>query len=148
MKKVYFKRDYVTIYYSEEKSLGGAVWSGFMNSEEFREAVWQCIKVTNEFQLTHWLADNRGLKAIRQADQAWMLQVAGPEMAKSSLRKMATLIPADIFGQMALESLFTKGNDFIRFDNAFFKNESEALLWLLTDTPYSSIKHTDSHQPA
>lgn len=103
-----------------------------MTSDDFREAVGQCLTLIEERQLTHWLADDRGLKAIRQADQQWMLEEAVPRLANSSLVKLASLIPKDSFGKMAVESLYTKATSQIHFAHAYFKYEQDALLWLLT----------------
>jgi hypothetical protein len=144
MKKIYFQREYVMLFYEQEKSLAGAVWTGFMSSDEFREAITKCLALIHECEIRLWLADNRGLKAIRQADQQWMVEEAVPQLVASSLTKMASLVPDDIFGQMALNNLYSRVGDQLHFENATCKNTQDALLWLLTEIPYTSIRQSGS----
>ena len=126
----YFNQEYTQIFYNEDKKLGRAVWNGFLNSNEFRTASNACLDLITDYQLLYWLADNRKMKAIRQHDQEWFIQHIVPRLAKSSLRKMATLVSEDIFNQMAVESLELKANDLVSFDNYHFKSEAKALTWL------------------
>jgi hypothetical protein len=53
-----------------------------------------------------------------------------PRLSDSRISRMATLASEDIFNQMAIENLFARSNQHIRFNHQFFKNEQEALAWL------------------
>ena len=128
--EIYFQAPYFTLYYNKQQRLARAVWNGFLNSEEFRTASNTCLDLVEEQQTLYWLADNRKMKAIRQHDQDWFVQSILPRLAKSSLRKMATLVSEDIFNRMAVASLESKANEVVNFDTYYFKSEKEALAWL------------------
>jgi len=136
----YFNQEYVQVFYDDDKKLGKAVWNGFLNSEEFRAASNACLNAIEEYQLLYWLADNRKMKAIRQHDQEWFIQQIVPRLAKSSLRKMATLVSEDLFNQMAIESLELKANDLVGFNNYHFKSEAAALAWLAETASENSVQ--------
>ena len=133
METLVFNEDYLKVYYNEDLKLARAVWTGFISGNVFREAILFCQAFMEEHDIFYWLADNRKLNAIRNSDQEWFLKEIGPRMAQSSLKKMATIVAEDIFNQMAVDNLFVKGNEFIKFDNHYFKAEEDALAWLQKD---------------
>jgi hypothetical protein len=130
METVYFESEHVTLYSDPVRRMGRAVWNGFMSGEVFRSNVNTSLLLLEDKNPVIWLADNRKMKAIRQKDQEWFEKEVLPRLGASSLRKMATLISKDIFNQMAIENIFTRGDKLIRFDHQFFKDEQEALEWL------------------
>lgn len=127
---IYLQEKFVTIYLDREHNLGKAIWNGFLTSEEYRQGAQICLDLIYNQSLSKWLADNRKMKAIRKQDQEWTLQYIFPKLARSPLRKMATLVSEDIFNQMAIESMLTRSNSQILFDHHYFKDEITALLWL------------------
>ena len=131
MDLVYYTNSQVTIYYDAANSTGRAVWEGFLSGEDLREPVRQCLQLINTEKPSRWLADNRKLRAIRQHDQEWLEANLMPQLAASSIRKMATLVSDDIFGQMAIDSLYSKATAIINFDHHYFKDEIMARLWLI-----------------
>ncbi|WP_026462357.1 STAS/SEC14 domain-containing protein [Adhaeribacter aquaticus] len=133
METVYFANEHVTIYYDAATRTGRGVWVGFLSNEDLREPVRQGLKLIAEEKPVKWLADNRKLKAIRQQDQEWLQENMMPALAVSSLRKMASLITEDIFGQMAIDSLYSKATHLINFDHHYFTSEAEAYQWLEED---------------
>ena len=130
MEEVYYKDDYLTLFYSRQTRTARAVWNGFLSGETLRYAVAQCIRLLDGEKPINWLADNRKMKAIRQKDQEWMQANMIPKIVASSLRRMATLVSEDIFNRMAVESLIVRANDQIKFDHQYFKDEKAATQWL------------------
>ena len=130
MEEVYYQDEYLTLYYNRKSQTARAVWNGFLSGEIMHNAVQHCIQLLEKEKPLNWLADNRKMKAIRKKDQEWMQAYMIPKIVASPLRKMATLISEDIFNQMAVDALFVKANNIIRFDHRYFKKEEEALAWL------------------
>jgi hypothetical protein len=130
METVYFENDHLTLYYDPAGKIGRAVWTGFLSGEVFRSNIGASLQLIEDKNPVFWLADNRKMKAIRQKDQAWFEKEVLPRLGASSIRKMAALISEDIFNQMAVETLFIRGNHIIRFDHQFFHQEEEARAWL------------------
>ncbi|RNI23590.1 hypothetical protein EFB08_18855 [Rufibacter latericius] len=121
--------------FDEDRSTAYAVWNGFLSSHEFQEAVLACIGLIEENGITRWLADNPKMKAIRQADQAWFVEVIMPRLLQSSLRRMATLVSEDLFNKMAVEQMIQRAGNLHHLAMCDFKDEGEAMLWLMA--PFS-----------
>ena len=130
MALIYFKNNYLTLYYHTAESLGHPVWTGFASGEERRQSVRECIKLIQEEKPKFWLTDNRKMKAVRKADQDWFSQEIIPIMASSSLRKFAVLVSEDIFNQMAVENIYQQVVETNTFEMRFFDDETTALAWL------------------
>lgn len=133
METIYFKQPYLQLYYNQETQTARAVWSGFLSSAEIQTACFICIKLLEELNPKNWLADNRKMKAIRQRDQEWIIAELAPRLANSSLRKMATMVSEDIFNQMAIENIYTRAGQSIKFEHQYFKQEEAAAQWLQQD---------------
>jgi hypothetical protein len=133
METIIFDEEYLKLYYNPAKNQARAVWNGFVSGNIFHRACIACQDLMDERKVLYWLADNRKMKSIRAADQEWFMKEIVPRICASPLRKMATLVSEDIFNQMAIDLLFIKKNHIIRFDNHYFKNEEEALVWLAQD---------------
>lgn len=133
MEIIYFENQHLTLYYDKAKSTVRAVWEGFLSGEELKAPVRHCLKLIDDERPRNWLADNRKLKAIRRQDQEWLEKNMIPHLATSSLRKLATLIAEDIFGQMAIDSIYSKSTNLINFEHQYFKSEEAAKAWLTQD---------------
>jgi hypothetical protein len=133
MAVVYFRNNYLTLYYHAAESLGHPVWTGFASGEEHRNSVLECVKLIQEKKPQRWLTDNRKMKAVRKADQDWFTTEIIPIMAASSLRKFAVIISEDIFNQMAVNNIYQQTTRINNFEMKFFDNEVTALTWLKQD---------------
>lgn len=130
MREVYYETDQVCLWHEESKQLGGGIWIGSLAGKAFREAFLTVNQLITEKQLKFWLADNLKLKTIAHQDLEWTLQMA-PVVMATGLQKMATVISEDIFNHMAVISLFDQANPILTFENQYFRNEHDALAWLL-----------------
>jgi hypothetical protein len=131
MEEIVSQTEGLLLYYDSENKLARAVWEGFLSGEKLHKAIYLSLDLIAEKKPENWLADNRKLRAIRQADQEWIAENLIPKLTVSSLQKMATLISEDIFNQMAVHNLLTKASGHILFDHQYFKSEEEAYEWLL-----------------
>jgi hypothetical protein len=141
MEEVYYKDDFLILFYNRNTKTARAIWDGFLSGETLRHATTQCLRLLEEEQPLNWLADNRKMKAIRQKDQEWIESVMIPKIVASPLRKMATLVSEDIFNKMAVESLYKRSSELIKFDHQYFKNEKAATQWLEEDYSLKSQWH-------
>lgn len=130
MRIIYFQNNVLTLSFDSERKTGYAVWNGFLSSHEFKEATTKCLELMEQEQLIHWLADNRNMKAIRQADQQWFAEHILPRLLQSSLQRMATLVSHDIFNKMAVENLMQKVEHTDHLYLRDFEDEAMAIAWL------------------
>jgi hypothetical protein len=139
MKQIYYQAPGLTLSFDPERLIAYAVWSGFLSSHEFQEASLQCIELIEEKGIIRWFADNRKMKAIRQADQQWFLENIMPRMLQSSLLRMATLVSEDIFNKMAVEQLLQRVGHIDQLVLRDFEEEKEALFWLMAPLDRPSL---------
>ncbi|WP_205503626.1 hypothetical protein [Rufibacter psychrotolerans] len=130
MKTVYFQNHVVTITYEEDLQLGTAVWNGFLNSQEFREAITNCTQLIEERKLLRWLGDNRKMKAIRPVDQEWFVENIMPRLQQSALRRNAVLVSEDFFNRTAVEQIYKRAEGQGEMTTKEFTNKITALAWL------------------
>ena len=100
MMKLYYDTDAMRISYDEELQLGVGEWKGFVSSNDIKEVALRSLEFVNEYGIIRWLADRRKMKAIRQQDQQWTVDVFIPRLLESPLRRMATIVSEDIFNQI------------------------------------------------
>jgi hypothetical protein len=127
----YFKSNVFTLTYDDKPQLAIAEATGFLNSEEFREAFTACVQLMQEQKPLRWLADNRKMKAIRQADQVWFQEFALPALRDSTIRRNATVTSEDIFNKMAVEQLVKRAGDLGDMLLMEFEKWEEAMAWVL-----------------
>lgn len=130
MEKIYSDQPFLQLYFNDETLMARAVWVGFLGSSEIQKAGDACLQLLDNVTPLTWLADNRKMKAIRQQDQEWILAHLWPRLTHSSIQKMATLTSTDIFNQMAIENILSKGGEPINFDHRYFRSEKDAFNWL------------------
>lgn len=130
---VCYQKDYITIYVEPEKSLIQLEWHAFANSEQYQEALNMALQLVRQYDLTKCIANARHMKAIRQQDQHWTITHWFPLLAKTRLRKIATIVSDDIFNQMAISNIMSKAKSVIMFEHRYFTNLFSALDWLAQD---------------
>ncbi|GAB3525904.1 hypothetical protein GCM10027443_00490 [Pontibacter brevis] len=130
MLKTYYENEHIRLRYDEEFQLGVGEWKGFVSSSEFREMALRALEFANSYGITRWLSDRRKMKAIRQQDQQWAVEVYIPKMLESPLRRMAAVVSEDIFNNMAMEEMLKRSGGLGNISLRHFNNVTEAMAWL------------------
>jgi hypothetical protein len=125
-----FHKDYVTVFYFEDKSLVVIKWHGFANSAEYRALLDKLLEVATTTRAKHWLADNTNMRVIRPVDQEYTNTVWFPEFIKTDIQKLAIVTSTDFFNRLAVDKILTRASGIIKFDTMYFDNMAEALEWL------------------
>jgi len=129
---LYFKNSFVSIYYNKTLRLGKAVWSGHLSGFEFREASLLCIDLIDRHELIGWLGDDRRLGSIEPADLKWNLEVILPQLAASTMLRMASIPTEQHKNQEAIEVMVQKNNELgQKLIFREFEREEDAVSWLL-----------------
>lgn len=130
--QLYFQNSFVRLSYDRALRLGKAEWFGRLHGPELREAYLLCHDMINRFSLTKWLADDRMMGNISPADLKWSLDVHVPQMAKSSLRRMARIPSKFESNQAAVGVMINKGYTLdLSLEIQDFEDEEKAIKWLL-----------------
>ena len=131
MLKLYYETEVIRVSYDEERKLGVSEWKGFVSSDELRATALRMLEFVNEYGITRWLSDRRKMRAIRQRDQQWTIDVFIPKVMESSLRRMASVVSEDIFNKMAIEQMLKRSGGLGSIVLRDFNNMPEALEWLM-----------------
>lgn len=142
MRKLYYESDCVRISFNETQQLGVAEWNGFLSSKDFRENALRCLELIERYELRSWLGDNRKMKAIRQADQQWMVEEFIPKLLDSSLRRLANLVSEDIFNKMAIEQMIKRAGPLEAILIRDFDSEAAAMAWLVMPEKDVAVQQT------
>ena len=131
MEQIYFRNNFVSIYFSKRHRLGKAVWKGDLIGSEYKEAVLLCLDLIDRHGLIGWLGDNRKMKSIRPDDLEWSIKVILPKLLESSLLRLANLPSENAENRAAVEAFFDDvnipGNELVVRN---FRSEGEAAAWL------------------
>ncbi|MDF7815094.1 hypothetical protein [Hymenobacter sp. YC55] len=87
-------------------------WTGYANSEQFR----YLMKQAQAFYIAEtprhpaalgWIADSRGLGAVRPGDQQWLHTDWNPQTYQAGVRYIAIVEAESIFGKIAAQQYVT-----------------------------------------
>lgn len=131
MEQIYFKNNFVDIYFNKDLSLGKAIWKGDLIGAEYKEAVLLCLDLIDRHGLIGWLGDNRKMKSIRPDDLEWSVKVFLPRLLESSLLRLANLPSENEQNRAAVETIYNKTNiSDTELTVRSFMSEEEAEAWL------------------
>jgi hypothetical protein len=127
---VFYQQPHLTLCYDETRCMGKSIWNGFTSGMEFRESVLAILHLMEEKEVRFWLSDQREMKAIRLKDQDWINEEIVPQLARTSLEKMAIIASHDMFNRIAVEEMAKKAAGLIYFDYSYFNALPAAEIWL------------------
>ncbi|GAB3525896.1 hypothetical protein GCM10027443_00470 [Pontibacter brevis] len=131
MEQIYFKNNFVDIYFDKDLGLGKAVWKGDLIGAEFRESVLLCLDLIDRHELVGWLGDNRKMNSIRPDDLQWSIKVFLPKLLESSLLRLANLPSENEQNREAVETIYSKTNVTDKeLAVRYFEDSREAEAWL------------------
>ncbi len=121
-----------------DESINAVVWEprAFMKADEWRTPFIKGVefmkeKIGDEPDMT-WLNDTRKLKTVSLEDLNWLNANVNEPLYKAGLKKVAFVLPTNVFGRMAVKFYVDFTNK--RTDNQFqikaFKEYDDAVTWL------------------
>lgn len=135
---IIFENEKVQVLYDEVVPC--IIWKpiDFMKEDEWRTPFVKGVdfleKKIKESPTLTWLNDSRKLKTVPMDDLKWLNENVNNRCFKYGLKKVAFVLPENIFGRMAVKFYVDFTNK--RTDNQFqiraFKEYTEAVNWLKT----------------
>ncbi|AKD04063.1 hypothetical protein POKO110462_13570 [Pontibacter korlensis] len=109
-------------------------WRSQTESEAYRGGMLQVADLISKNHIEYWLYNASKFTAPDLSDQAWTLEVLGPLLAETELKKIAVLVPEDVFLQAVAEGVRSKAENIfygkIIMEN--FLDQQSAEDWLLS----------------
>jgi hypothetical protein len=130
--KVIFDKTYAKAYlYTINDALVFELkWIGFVESQDFRDTLDECIPYVLKYAPTHWLGNNRLMRVIAPKDQQWTSDIWFPKLVQNDFKRMAIVEAEDIFNKRGVQKIFQKASGIIQFDTRYFDDVAEARAWL------------------
>jgi hypothetical protein len=107
-------------------------WLRAVNTQEYRLSVLHCMDALNNSKVYYWLIDITRIFSPAMNDQKWTTELIGPAICHTLLKKIAVVIPDDLFLEVVAEKM---GEEVLRLCDdqvkiAYFRHYEQALNWL------------------
>lgn len=124
---IYLNESYLKLEWDATNRILLAQWQGFFNSTNFRAGLAKGLEIIAKHQVANWLGDVREAKVISLADQNYQAQEWTPQAIQYGLRRIAYIVPKDVFAQMALNRIVSQTNG---LETNYFSEVEAARKWL------------------
>lgn len=125
---------YLNIYHNKEEGLLRTVWTAKtsdMNVDDFKSEMFNWVEVINKHKATKNIADTSDfLFSIVPTLQDWYNETITPKCFEAGLKKIAFIVPSDIFSQISIEQIFDDQKEVVI---NYFSNIKDGKDWLLND---------------
>lgn len=85
-------------------------WQGYTNSTTFREAIDQTVEFFRQEDVSCIISDTQHQGVVKKADSDYAAAKM-PELLRLGLKKMAFVLPGNVFAQIAVDNFKTKSED-------------------------------------
>lgn len=127
-----YTSEVVDIFLDEEHKLVHLKWKRYADSRQFREALTMAMEFVKQYHLEGWLGNLKQMESILPADQEWSYKIWFPELAKTSLKKMAIVTSLDYFNNVAVKKIMDNAEPHLVFETRYFVDQSDARAWLIS----------------
>lgn len=131
VKEILFDKEFLSISYEPEYKLIHLKWKGFATSNQFRDGLNFALEAVRDHQAENWLGNLKLMESIHVADEEWASQIWFPQIAKSSLRKMAIVTSLDYFNNTAVKRIVNTVVPIMGFETRYFVDVIPAREWLI-----------------
>ncbi len=127
-----YKSDFYQLEADFERGLLKALWLRPVNENELKIGGMKLYEVLRDTKLERVVANAQSMTALTTETKEWMSASFYKLLSQTELKKLARVLPVNLFHQLALESVITRaealGN--IQFQTRNFSDQESALSWL------------------
>lgn len=125
--------DYVKIDFDNETEILSLTWLLNPTSEEIRSGLNTGSDFVKENGVKKWIGDTNLLGVIAEEDMEWINNEWFPSLLAAGIKKMAVILPDNVFGQMNVEDIMGTVDTSTGFESRYFDNVEEATSWILEE---------------
>ena len=104
-------------------------WLNFVPSADFRAAIEELMRLARQHQAKALIADNRLLRALRQADLQWSGEAVFKGLSELGGRRFAAVESLDAMNRMGVTALVATVIPNTQLASQFFATIEEARAW-------------------
>lgn len=125
----HYETDFIKITYVPEKKRFEEVWKEYAEDEDIQLAKLREIEILKSFKIDTYLSDMLSFKGASPEIQLWVNEVWFKLAFEAGLRKLAMILPPDIYAVFSLENAIS-GEFAMKLQAGKFENFFECDLWL------------------
>jgi hypothetical protein len=104
-------------------------WLDFVPSADYRTSILELMRLTHQHKVLALVADNRLLRALRQADLQWSGDLVFQALSEQGGRRFAAVESLDAMNRMGISALVTTVIPNTKLTSQFFATIEEARTW-------------------
>jgi hypothetical protein len=104
-------------------------WLDFVPSADFRASLLELMRLARQHQARALIADNRLLRALRQADLQWSGDLVFKGLSELGGRRFAVVESLDAMNRMGITALFATVLPNTQLTSQFFATIEQARAW-------------------
>jgi hypothetical protein len=104
-------------------------WLDFVPSADFRASLLELMRLARQHRVRALIADNRLLRALRQADLQWSGELVFRGLSDLGARRFAAVESLDAMNRMGVSALVTTVIPNTQLTSQFFATIEEARAW-------------------
>jgi hypothetical protein len=127
-----YESDFYKIEVNPEGNLLYSEWLRHVTEEELIAGGTKLYEALRDSKIENALANGQILGSLNAGAKDWMASEFYELLSQTNLKKLARILPVNVFHQLALESVITRaeGLGMIRFQVKNFNNKQDAINWL------------------
>lgn len=123
-----YQDNLVKVYYYDELSVGLSVWRGNGVGSDYRQTMNAVLDVIKEKKITRWIGDVSDFGVVSRENKDWTNATWFAAAMEAGLRRMAIILPTDIFGSMSAKEVLSKVTEDVHIKN--FDDLEHAKEWI------------------
>jgi hypothetical protein len=128
-----YESDFYKIEVNPEGKVLYSEWLRHVTEEELITGATKLYEVLRDTRIERALANGQMIGAITPKAKEWMSVKFYELLSQTNLKKLARILPVNVFHQLALESVITRAEGLgkTRFQVKNFSDKEEGMKWLL-----------------
>lgn len=126
-----FSTKHATVVYEADLVAFHATFFNFVPHPEFIKTVEFEYKMVEYYQLKNALIDLRQIKVYAEGNDEYIKNTWFPKMIKLGLKKVAFVVPQDLFAKVTMQKAHTTKKSEVNIDMNHFQTIEEAKKWLV-----------------
>ncbi|MEL6559201.1 MAG: STAS/SEC14 domain-containing protein [Bacteroidota bacterium] len=130
-----FEDNLVKVFYYEEFKTGLGTWRGNGIGEDYKKSMSRISNLIAEKNIEGWVAEISNFGVVSKENKDWVNTVWFPSVIGAGLKRMAVVIPSNIFGKMSAEEVLAKVTDQVHIKH--FDKLDSARAWIKSEVMVS-----------
>ncbi|MEL7221739.1 MAG: hypothetical protein AAGJ93_10495 [Bacteroidota bacterium] len=124
----YYQDNLVKVYYYEDVNVGLSIWRGNGVGSDYRKTMTAVLDIIREKKIKKWIGDVSDFGVVSRENKDWTNSTWFPGAMGAGLRRMAIVLPTDIFGSMSAKEVLSKVTEDVHIKN--FDDLEHAKEWI------------------